>query len=287
LSNHRKRMIAIAAAALALATLGAGTAGADGWGDSSRDDRRPDCSDRQSGRDLNVVGYTDDNRLICFSASRPDDARTIGRVMGLDVDTKLLGIDFRPATGELVGLGDAGGVYTIDVDSAQAMKKSTINKVLFNPTVDRLRVTSDTGQNLRVNVDTGDTLEDADLNYTAGTPAMGIVGSAYTNNDADPNTATTLFDLDSVLDQIAIQAPPNAGSLNPTGKLGVDTGATVGFDIYSKIRNGTTVDVRAFASLTTGSRSELFEVNLFTGSVDSQGDFSTRNQVVGIAIPLT
>ena len=93
----------------------------------------------------------------------------------------------------------------------------------FNPTVDRLRVTSDTGQNLRVNVDTGDTLEDADLNYTAGTPAMGIVGSAYTNNDADPNTATTLFDLDSALDQIAIQAPPNAGSLNPTGKLGVDT----------------------------------------------------------------
>ncbi len=255
MSNSRKRMTAIAAAALALATLGAGTAGADGWGHSRRDDRRPDCSDRQSRRDLNVVGYTADNRLICFTASRPDDARNIGRVRGLDVDTKLLGIDFRPATGELIGLGDAGGVYSIDVDSARAMKKSTLNKVLegmsfgvdFNPTVDRLRITSDTGQNLRANVDTGETTEDGDLNYTAGTPATGIVGSAYTNNDADPNTGTTLFDLDSALDQVVIQSPPGVGSLVATGKLGVDTGPAVGFDIYSQVRNGTTVDVQAFA----------------------------------------
>ena len=64
---------------------------------------------------------------------------------------------------------------------------------------------SDTGQNLRHNVNAGGvTLEDGFLNYTPGTPALGISGAAYTNNDLDALTATTLFDLDTTLDEIAI-----------------------------------------------------------------------------------
>ena len=159
-------------------------------------------------------------------------------------------------------------MYSIDSTSGSATKKSQLSVTLtgtsfgvdFNPTVDRLRITSDTGQNLRANVDTGATLVDTTLNYTAGTPASGIVGSAYTNNDADPNTATTLYDIDSTLDQVAIQAPPNAGSLNPTGKLGVDTGSAAEIDIYSTIRNGTTVDVMGYAALTVGGRSGFYSI---------------------------
>ena len=95
----------------------------------------------------------------------------------------------------------------------------------FNPTVDRLRIVSDTGQNLRVNVDDGTTNVDGTLNIPGTTPvnpALGVTAVAYTNNDADPNTATTLFDIDTTNDNIVIQAPANAGSLSPTGKLGVD-----------------------------------------------------------------
>ncbi len=107
----------------------------------------------------------------------------------------------------------------------------------FNPTVDRLRIVSDTGQNLRVNVDSGAALVDGALSYTAppATPvtASDIIGAAYTNNDGDASTATTLFDIDAGLDQVAIQAPPNAGGLNATGKLGIDVGGRGDVDIHS------------------------------------------------------
>jgi hypothetical protein len=69
-----------------------------------------------------------------------------------------------------------------------------------------------------------------------GTPpptALGVTGAAYTNNDADPNTGTTLFDIDSTLDQVSIQSRPASGQLAATGKLGVDTGPAVGSDIYT------------------------------------------------------
>jgi Domain of unknown function (DUF4394) len=97
-----------------------------------------------------------------------------------------------------------------------------------------------------------------------------------------------LFDLDSNLDQAAIQSPPNNGSLVATGKLTVDTTPAVGFDIYSTIRNGTTFDVEAFASLTSMSdgRVRLYEINLFTGKATQSGRFRSQDQVIDIAIPL-
>ena len=162
-------------------------------------------------------------------------------------DARLVGVDYRPATGDLYGVGDAGGIYVIDDRSARADAPrrastsplaGTTFGVDFNPTVDRLRIVSDTGQNLRDNVDADDdTLTDATLTFPGPPPAdrrAASPASAYTNNDADPNTATTLFDLDTALDQVEIQSPANAGLLVPTGKLGVDAGADVGFDIAQR-----------------------------------------------------
>lgn len=260
-----------------------------------------DRDSRRGGDDLDVIGLTQDARLIRFEDDRPDRARRVGRVKGLVGDAKLVGIDFRPASGNdgsrgvLYGLGDAGGVYTLDRD-ARATKVSQLSIALegssfgvdFNPVVDRLRIISDTGQNLRHNVDapTGGTLLDAPLTYAAPTPATGVTGAAYTNNDQDPNTATTLFDLDSALDQTSIQSPANAGTLAATGKLGVDTTAVVGSDIYSTVRNGSTVDLRAFASLTVGGQSRFYRIDLLQGRASSRGSFASRNQVTAIAIPL-
>jgi hypothetical protein len=128
---------------------------------------------------------------------------------------------------------------------------------------------------------------DGPLTYPpATTPATGVTGAGYTNNDSDPNTATTLYDIDSMLDQVAVQSPANSGQLVPTGKLTVDPTAQVGFDIYSTVRNGTTVDVRALASLVTGGEARLFSINLFTGKATLIGAFSSDDQVIGIAIPL-
>jgi Domain of unknown function (DUF4394) len=252
-------------------------------------------ADRSRGGDLDVVAVTVDGRLIEFESDDPADADTIGRIKGLVGDTVILGIDYRPATGELIGLGNAGGVYAISDRNATATKKPQLSVALagtsfgvdFNPTVDRLRIVSNTGQNLRANVDTGATLVDGSLSYAPPAAATGITGAAYTNNDADPSTATTLFDLDSVMDQIAVQSPANSGTLAPTGKLGVDTSPTVGFDIFSDLRNGTTVGVRAFASLTTADgRSRLFRINLLQGRTREVGKFDRDDRITGIAIEL-
>ena len=215
-----------------------------------------------------VVGLTDDQRLVKFQECSPWRARDLGAVSGLTgADTMLVGIDYRAQDGLLYGVGNGGGVYTIDTSSGAATLVSQLTVALegtsfgvdFNPAADRLRIVSDTGPNLRHNVVSGSTtLEDLDLNYTAGTPTTGVTGAAYTNNDIDPNTGTTLFDVDSMLDQVVVQSPPNNGSFVLTGKLTVDASPSVGFDIST--RN------RAFASLVVDDESGFYRVDLLTGA---------------------
>lgn len=272
--------------------------GTSSWGGSSSgcgDSSRWSSGDWRGDR-LRVIGLTADQRLVCFQENAPDQAENLGFISGLEGgDARLVGIDYRPATRMLYGLGNAGGIYIINPSTAQAMFQARLNVALvgasfgvdFNPVVDRLRIVSDTGQNLRANVDTGATLVDGTLTYsTAASPATGIAGAGYTNNDSDPNTATTLYDVDSMMDQLAIQSPANTGTLSATGKLTVDTSATVGFDIYSTVRNGSTVDLRGLASLTVGGQAKFYRVTLFTGKATFLGTFKAQDQVVGIAIPL-
>jgi hypothetical protein len=236
---------------------------------------------------------------VCFDEDTPSLARNIGALSGLsNGDTRLVGIDFRPATGALWGLGDAGGLYEIDVTNAAATRRSQLAVGLdaganvdvdFNPTVDRLRIVTDSGQNLRVNVDTGMTTEDTDLNYPAPVninPSTGISAAAYTNNDLSPDTATTLFDLDTSLDQIAIQSPPNGGALVAVGKLLLDASGDIGLDIYSTVRGGRTTENSALAVIATGGRARVYLINLLTGRASPRGTFVTKNQVVDLAIPL-
>lgn len=61
-----------------------------------------------------------------------------------------------------------------------------------------------------------------------------------------------------------------------------------GFDIYSTIRGGTTVNVEGFATLqeTGSSLVSFYSVALFSGRVTFRGAFSLQNQVIDIALPL-
>lgn len=260
-----------------------------------------DCSGGTSSgydgsRTLQVVGLTKLNQLVCFSEFRPGEARAINFVSNLQGgDTSLVGIDFRPANGLLYGVGNAGGVYQISTSNGVATLVNRLSVALdgsdsygvdFNPAVDRLRIVSSKGQNLRHNL-AGTTIVDTALNYAPGVTALGVGGSAYTNNDADANTATTLYALDTNLDQIAIQSPPNAGTLAATGKLTVDAGLVAGFDIYSKVRSGSTVDVQSLASIKLPDGSTgLYSINLPTGKATRRGSFANGIEVTDIAIPL-
>lgn len=252
---------------------------------------------------LRVVGLTDDMRLVCFNEHRPGNADSIGHVSGLMRGDTLVGIDFRVQDNKLYGVSRSGGVYVLDTRNAVATKVSQVSVPLegrsfgvdFNPAADRLRIVSDTGQNLRHNVNTGGvTIVDDPLDYPPATPvnAVGpnagmVTGSAYTNNDLSPDTATTLYALDTMLDQVALQSPPNDGTLAATGKLGVNAASSVGFDIYSIIRSGVSVGAQALASLhTADGTSRLYSIVLSTGKATSRGAFPSRYKVIGIAIPL-
>ncbi len=258
----------------------------------------PDCSGRSSlfNNSLSIVALTGDQRLVCFNEFNPGFTRTIGTVSGLTgTDTALVGMDFRVQDGNLYGVGNGGGVYRINVNTGAATFVNSLTVALngtsfgvdFNPAADRLRIISDTGQNLRHNVNAGGTtINDGTLNYAMVT-ATGVTGAAYTNNDLDAGTATTLYDIDSNLDLLVTQAPPNDGTLNIVGALGVNTTAAVGFDIYSTIRNGSTAGNEGFASLTSTSGVPRFvSVSLSSGSVTNRGVIGFGFPIVDIAIPL-
>ena len=265
-----------------------------------------DLSDSDSGasrRSVQVVGLTTDGRLVRFDADSPGRTRSIGKVKNLVGDQSLVGVDYRVQDAKLYGVGNAGGIYTLG-DDAGATKVGQLTVALsgtsfgvdFNPAANRLRVVSDTGQNLRHNLDdatatapplAGMTAQDGTLTVPpATTPVLGVAGAAYTNNDLDPNTATTLFDLDTAADQLVVQSPANAGALAPTGKLLVDAGPVAGFDIYSRHAFGTTQGNHGFAAISVLGRSSFYQVSLLTGRASRIGSFRPSAQVADIAIPL-
>ena len=246
---------------------------------------------------LTIFALTADQRLLKFRECNPTRAHQIGSVYGLQAsDYRLVGIDFRVQDGQLYGVGNGGGIYTIDTNTAVATLATQLTVPLdgqlfgvdFNPAANALRIISDTGQNLRhpfAGPMMFQTQTDAPLNYPpAAGPATGLTGAAYTNNDLDTNTGTTLFDIDTSLNQVVIQSPPNAGSLVATGMLTVDADTPVGFDIYTTLQDDVAINNSGFASLVVGGVPGFYRVNFLTGEaflIDYLGD-----AVIDIAVPL-
>jgi hypothetical protein len=199
-----------------------------------------------------VYAITTDNELLRFKSDNPRRINAEREISGLQRGEKLLGIDFRPATGQLYGLGSTSRLYVIDPRNgkatpvgAQPFTPALDGKAFgfdFNPTVDRIRVVSDRGQNLRLHPDTGAVAGvDTALAYAAGDRNAGrkpqAVGAGYTNNVAGA-TSTSLYVIDMQRDVLTLQGSaggspisPNTGQLTTVGKLGVDAEDLVGFDV--------------------------------------------------------
>lgn len=282
--HPRTALAAVAALALALPLAAAAT------GD------RADAATPASERPASVVGLADGDTLVSFFANAPQRANRIAQVTGLTGDTSIIGMDFRAADRKLYAVGNLGGLYTIVTATGVATKVGQLTVALdgthfgvdFNPAADRLRIVSDTGQNLRHNPNAGGTtIADTALNTppTAGT-TTGIVAAAYTNNDNDAATGTTLFDLDANLDQFVVQSPANSGQLAVTGKMTQVTTPEAGLDIYTVTEDGRAVTNTAYAVLQPADLHKFYSVQVTSGKVTTIGGFPRGMDVTDIAIRL-
>ena len=236
-------------------------------------------SETRSTEGRRVLYATDTGgNLLAFRANNP--RRVASKpITGLPAGVSLRGIDFRPATGDLYALGSDKVVYRVNPATAIAVAEGPSfeqpSPVLngnargfdFNPTVDKIRVTSDADDNIRLNPDEGNLLSaDAKL-----TPAdVTVVGSAYTASSfsAAKPAATELYALDVAPspDRLWIQRPANAGTLISPVSLGFDLGQEDGFDIAGRADTGYVAGTRAGRP-----GAELWQVELATGRTRSLG----------------
>jgi hypothetical protein len=239
-----------------------------------------------------VYALTSSNRLLSFSSGAPGTITGTVAVSGLQEGEELLAIDFRPATGELYGVGSTSRLYAIDTLSGAAMLVGTqpLSPTLageafgldFNPTVDRIRAVSDAEQNLRLNPNNSAAIVDGPLAYGGGDPNEGadprIAAAGYTNNFSG-TTTTALFVIDAELDILALQNPPNNGTLETVGPLGVDVTDELGFDIT---RDG--VAYVAF-NPAAGGASRFGAIDIATGAIADLGAIGGGEVIRDLAVP--
>lgn len=201
-----------------------------------KNDGMPD--NRTPGPDLVVYGITMNNELVTFNANMPGTFLSKTAIKGVPSGENVISIDFRPATGTLYALSDASKIYVINHATADAWTIGTeafspkvsgsFASIDFNPTVDRIRLVSNTGQNLRLHPETGAVVATDGMISGGENPSIG--GVAYTNSWAGA-TSTVLFDIDVSKGKLYKQDPPNDGGLVEVGSLGVSVSGQVGFDI--------------------------------------------------------
>jgi Domain of unknown function (DUF4394) len=246
--------------------------------------------------DRRVLFATDtDGNLLRFDSRSPRHVSS-KQITGLPMGVSLGGIDFRPATGDLYALGSDKVVYRVNVKTAIAVAEGPAFEMApsallsgnigfdFNPTVDKIRVTSDADDNIRLNPDEGNLLS----KDTSLTPAdVTVVGSAYTNSSftafATRPTVTELYALDIAPsnDQLWIQRPANNGTLIMPVSLDFDLGVNAGFDIVGSDATG---NIGYVAGTDAGrSSAELWRVDLATGETRPLGRIGKGVTITGLA----
>lgn len=256
-----------------------------------------------------AVAVTASNKLLKFNAGRPGRILTTLNITGLQAGETLLGIDYRVSKDQLYALGSTGRLYILNEDTAVASVVGMPFAVKldgtqfgfdFNPAVDRIRVISNSGQNLRLHPDTGAVVDssatiegvqtDSKLTYATGDVNFGrlpsAVGAAYSYNKADPKV-TTNFALDAATGALVTQGSregvvpavsPNTGLLFTVGSTNM-VFSTASFDIQALS------DV-AFAALNSegAPASRWVTIDLNTGAARLLGTVGGGERVVGIAL---
>lgn len=236
-----------------------------------------------------MTGVDTRNNLVTFNSLTPNKVATRG-ITGLPAGVSVQGLDRRPANDTLVALGSNSQLFAVDAASGAAtpIGSGPFMPTLFgsgfgfdfNPTVDRIRLTSNFGQNLRLQPDMGTVAAtDSSLSYAPEDRNAGkrvaIAASAYTNS-VKGSMMTQLFNIDTVSDSLVLQDPPNAGTLKTVGELGLGNVANpVAFDI-----SGTTGRTFISARITGRKGTRLYTVSLMSGRMTEIGPIGPNKRPV-------
>jgi hypothetical protein len=238
---------------------------------ASATERKPFGSD--------MVGLTGHRTLVFVDGRgklvRKLDIRNIG--------SRVVGIDVRPANRRLYALLANGQLVTVELPTGRAAFRSRLSvpvpkgkvSIDFNPSVDRLRIVSSDGTNLRTNVDDGSTIVDTRITFAMPNPFGGtmpaVTGVAYTNSRPGTVPATTLRAIDDMTDALYQVQPANAGVLVPIGALRADVGPRLGFDIATDRRGrnvGIVVSGRTIAEIDLAGGALLSSSTLHGRGID-------------------
>jgi hypothetical protein len=258
-----------------------------------------------------VWAVTAAQELVRFNAGQPRRILDRHPVRGLAAGETLVGIDFRVARGILYALGSSGQLYTLDPASGTLTKVGAAVAGLpvagtrvgfdFNPTVDRIRVVTANGINLRLHPDTGAQVDadantagvqnDGPLAYAPGDPAAGratrVLAAAYTYNKTN-DKITTNYAIDAASGALVTQGSregiqpavsPNTGRLFTVGPLGTGPLDDASFDI-ADIHNAAYAAVRVAGE----SKTQWMRIELSSGRVTQLGTLGDGSAVIGIAI---
>ena len=230
--------------------------------------------------------------LVRFASNNPGGAVVVANFSG--AATFLDALDFRPSTGQLYGyLDSTDSFYTVNLNTgalslasvgASGAPTNTFQLGMdFNPTIDRCRVVTDSGQNIVFNPVAGTAAAFTALGYVAGDVNEGanpsIIDNAYTQNFAGATT-TRQYAIDYGLD-VLVTVGNNAGTLTTVGALGINTDIYRGFDIFTGPGG---VDT-GYAILTApGGTPSYYTINLATGAATLVGAIGITNQVYSLAL---
>jgi hypothetical protein len=269
---------------------------------------------------------TNGTQLLIFSSADPA-AVTARTLFGVAAGEQMVGVDFRPATGHLYGLAvdaaaNTGSLYIIDlatgdcsqlwpgaiafvdgIGTAVDLPAATAGYGFdFDPVTDRIRVTTGTDLNFRINPAAGSPVDGAAavigvqpdpsiLQAGASIPAV-----AYTNASEPGGTVTTLYAVNESGDQLCLLAAAT-GELSNCEVLqhGLQFNPiwySTGFDIPGNVRAPSldapvTSGVGYLAATVIGGATNLFEINLVTRAVVDRGPIGDGvTSVTGLAIGL-
>jgi hypothetical protein len=256
-----------------------------------------------------IHAVTASNRLLAFNAGQPQRILAVKALGGLRAGDRLVGIDYRVAKSQLFGLGASGQLYRIDAASAIATPVGAPATLPagsefgfdFNPTVDRIRVVTDTGINLRLHPDIGAVVDgdpaqagvqfDGRLAHDAADRLAGqaplLVAAGYSYNK-DDEKITTNYALDGAAGMLAHQGTkegvtpsvsPNSGRLWSVGLLGTGPFERASFDISD-------VSSTAYAGVTAAARqpTRWYRIDLASGRASFVGTVGGGEAITGSAI---